>query len=435
MKWNKRLRALAGLVLLVWGGATANAASYNTIDAIAAVVDDDVILQSELQSAMNKLAVQLRDRGVRMPPQAIFERQVLEKLISERLQLAAAKRAGIRVDDDTLNQAIAKIAARNSMSISQMRDVLERDGISFREFRQQFADEMTIQALRDREVKRRVRISDQEVEAYLARNKGDDKTEYWLSHILLATPRGASADEIDQVRQQARELVASLRGGADFGQAAVANSSGQQALEGGDLGWRSSEDLPSFFADAVRDMVAGEISEPIRSNSGFHIVMVREKRGGEQHIVTQTKAQHILIRTNEVTSDQDARTRLEQLRQRILGGADFETLARGHSDDKGSAIKGGDLGWVSPGDTVPEFEESMDELSPGQVSEPFKTEFGWHIVQVLERRNHDDTQEMRRGVARNAIGNRKLEEEWELYVRRLRDEAYVEIRLDDEGGS
>jgi peptidyl-prolyl cis-trans isomerase SurA len=212
----------------------------------------------------------------------------------------------------------------------------------------------------------------------------------------------------------------------------VARSSGQQALEGGDLGWRGSDRLPTFFADAVRDMGVGEISDPIRSNSGFHIVKVEGRRGGEQHIVTQTQARHILIRTNEVTADRDARTRLEQLRQRIMDGADFANLARGHSDDKGSAIKGGDLGWVSPGDVVPEFEEAMNDLSPGQTSQPFKTEFGWHIVQVLDRRNHDGTQEMRKAAARNAIGSRKLEEEWELYVRRLRDEAYVEIRLGDD---
>lgn len=405
-------------------------AAQASLDAIVAVVNDDVILASELDSAVRKYAIQFRDRGINLPPKTIFERQVLDRLINERLQLNAAREAGIRIDDSQLNRALQAIARGNGMNLSEMRQLLVSEGVSFELFRDEVQNELLLKELKEREIKRRIRITDQEVDSWLKRSaQQNDSTEYHLAHILIATPEGASTEQLQASEEKARKLVELLRDGADFGDVARVESSGQSALEGGDLGWRKIEAVPSLFVDALRDMKVGEISDPIRSNSGFNIVRLVDLRGVKRELVEQTEARHILIRTNEVTSDRQAQTRLEQLRQRIIGGTDFGDIARGNSDDKGSALKGGELGWLSPGDTVPEFEEQMSKLKPGEISEPFRTEFGWHIVQVEGRRSHDGTEEMRKAEARNAIGNRKLEEEYELYVRRLRDEAFVDIRL------
>ncbi len=431
MKWTNRGAWLAGLLLWCLAG-TSWANTYQAIDGIVAVVNDDVILRSELESATHKIALQAQERGARIPPRSVLEQQVLERLISERLQLQAARDAGIEVTEEMVNRALANIAARSGLSLAEMRDVLLADGLDFREFRRQLHDEIAIQQLRDREIRRRIRVTDQEVERFLAsaQQQGSDRAEYRLAHILVATPDGASARDIEQARNRAQALLTRLRGGEDFAAVAMSESAGGQALEGGDLGWRSADQLPSLFSERVAEMERGQINGPIPSSGGFHIIQLVDHRGGsERHLVTQVLARHILIRTNEVTSDTDARSRLQQLRGRIQGGGDFATLAQGHSDDKGSAIRGGELGWLSPGDVVPEFEAQISTLPPNGISEPFKTEFGWHIVQVVDRRRHDNTEEVRRNNARQAIGNRKLDEEFELFVRRLRDEAYVEIRL------
>ncbi|HEC15095.1 MAG TPA: molecular chaperone SurA [Sedimenticola sp.] len=432
----RRRRALLAAclgILCTLAAAAAPAGEPTEIDGIVAVVNDDVVLRSELENEIAQLAAQLQQKGVRPPPHSVLERQVLERLILKKLQLEAAKRAGIVVDDTIVDLALKNIATENDMSLPEFQEVLSSEGISFRAFREGIRDQIIMSRLREQVVVRRIEVTEQELAAYLAKNSTrlGQRSDYHVFHILVATPDGASPEQIASAQKKARRLVEKLRAGADFKEVAMAESDGRQALEGGDLGWRNAAQLPTMFADMLANMERGQISDPIRNSSGFHIIMLDDYTGGERQVVTQTHARHILIRTNEITSDEDARNRLDQLRQRIEGGDDFGALARSHSDDKSSAIKGGDLGWTNPGDLVPKFEQAMSLLEPGQVSPPFKTQFGWHIVQVLERRQHDNTEEVQKAKARNAIRERKAAEETELYLRRLRDEAYVEIRLPD----
>ncbi|MGD2081625.1 MAG: peptidylprolyl isomerase [Chromatiales bacterium] len=408
-------------------------AADQELDRIVAVVGDDVVLQSELDVKMMEIVAQLRQESQPLPPREVLEQQVLEYLISQKLQLAAAERAGIKVDESTLTDAIARLAAQNGLTLEEFRQTLERGGVPFDEFREEMRKELLIGQLQAQQVVSRIVVTDQEVESFLANEarESPERSAYHLLHILVATPEGASPEDIEKAREKAEGLVEKLRGGADFRELALASSDGQQALKGGDLGWLEPGELPTLLVERVATMQRGEISEPLRSASGFHIVKVEDYKGGQdRHLVDQTKARHILIKTNEVVSDQDARTRLAQLRERILSGDDFAALARSHSDDKASAISGGDMGWVNRGDTVPEFERVMDRLQPGEISEPFQTPFGWHIVQVLDRRQYDSTAEARIAAAREAIRNRKASEAIELYVRSLRDQAYVDIRLD-----
>ena len=401
------------------------------LDQIVAVVDQDVVVRSELDAETNKIIARIRQSGSPMPSREMLEPQVLERLIVKKLTLAAAARAGINVSEDVLAQAIGNIARNGNLTLSELRATLEQEGISFRSFREGIREQIIIQQLMDKEVRQRIRVTDREVKAYLAQQGAgaEGRTEYHLLHILITVPEGATPEQLHQARDKAETLVQKLRQGLDFSTAALTESDAQQALSGGDLGWRSSDQLPTLFAERVGDMERGEISDPIHSPSGYHIIMVEDYKGGERHVISQTHVRHILVKTNEVTSDEDAITRLEQLKQRIDGGDDFADLARSNSDDTGSAIEGGDLGWVTPGDLLPLFEEKMNGLAIDQVSDPFNTDFGWHIVQVLERREYDSTQEVQKAGARDKIRERKFEEESELYLRRLRDEAYVVTRL------
>ena len=421
------------LTLLLGLSTTVQGAQVEQIDYIVAVVDEDVILFSELNGEILKIVAQLNDRGARIPPREVLERQMLERLILEKLQLAKATQLGISVGEDILSQAVGNIARRNEMSLSEFRQALEESGISFRGYREGIRNQIIISRLLEQEVQRRIRVSDQEVRSFIAKQEGTagNPAEYHLFHILIATPEGATPDELEAAHAKAERLVQELRSGLDFSTAALTESDGRQALEGGDLGWRPANQIPTVAADIIAEMERGEISDPIRSPSGYHIVKLADYRGGERKIINQTHARHILVTTNEITSDDEARVRLEQLKQRIEGGDDFATLARSNSDDKSSAIKGGDLGWVTPGDLVPRFEEEMNSLALEQISAPFRTEFGWHIVQVLARREHDSTETIEKTEAREAISKRKFTEESALYLRRLRDEAYVEIRLSE----
>ncbi|RME33218.1 MAG: molecular chaperone SurA [Gammaproteobacteria bacterium] len=424
--------ALASLFLLSLTGTLPETSSHaEELDRIVAVVDNDVILQSELERQLQQVRARLEKSGARMPPLPVLERQVLERMIINRLQMQTAARAGITVNDVALDSAIRNIAAENGVSLEEFRSILEQDGYPFSRFREDIREQMTISLLRKRMIEERIVVTEREVDDYLAnrQQQEDEATEYRLQHILIATPEGASPEETEAVRKKAEEVLEKLRGGADFSQMAMEVSDGQQALEGGDLGWRKLEQLPTLFSDLVPQMQPEQISDLIRSPSGFHIIRLAGVRHGEKVMIEQTHARHILIRPNELVSDQDAKARLEQLRERILNGEDFAELARAHSDDRGSALEGGDLGWASPGDFDPKFEQVMNELEPGEISEPFQTRFGWHIVQVLERRTHDSTEEVRRAQARKAIRDRKLNEELQSWLRRLRDEAYVEIRL------
>ncbi|MCF6355546.1 MAG: peptidylprolyl isomerase [Candidatus Polarisedimenticolaceae bacterium] len=402
------------------------------VDSIVAVVNDDVIVRSELDAELSQLVSQLRQQGTRIPPRSVLERQVLERLILKKLQLAAARQAGITVSDGLLTQALKNIATENGMSLDEFHRALDADGIGFGRFRDSIRDQITISRLREQRVIRRIEVSQQELDNYLKKEAGrlDQRSDYHLFHILIAVPEGASPEQIADAKSRAEQLLARIRRGEiGFKEAAVAESDGRQALESGDLGWRNAAQLPGFFLEPLAAMKRGDVSEVMRNSSGFHIVLLDDFKGGERKMVTQTRARHILIRTNEITSDEDARNRLAQLKQRIEEGDDFAVLARSHSDDKGSAIKGGDLGWTNPGDFVQKFETVLDGLEIGQISEPFQSQFGWHIVQLLERREHDNTEEVQKALARDAIRERKAAEEVELYLRRLRDEAYVEIRL------
>ncbi len=426
------MRQFVQAALLALAALTATAISADSeIDTIVAVVDGDVVMRSELDGQMRRVMSQMRQQGAQVPPRSVFERQVLERLILQKIQMQMAERTGIEVDDDALNAAINKIASENGLNLRQFREILEQDGYAFASFREDIRDEITVTRLRQREVENRVVVTDREIDTQLAnvhQQEGGSATEFHILHILVEVPDGG--DEA-AVRANAEELRKLILDGADFQDVARRHSDGQQAKDGGDLGWRRPDQLPTMFGDVVVTMKEGEISDLIESPSGFHIIKLAGERSGEQHVVEQTHAQHILIKPNELVSASDARTRLEQLRFRITGGESFENLARSHSDDRGSAINGGDLGWVNPGDLVPEFEQVMNTLAPGEVSEPFESPFGLHIVRVLARRTHDDTEEVRRAQAREVIRKRKVEEEYDSWLRKLRDEAYVEYRLEE----
>lgn len=409
----------------------ASANRIEELNSIAAVVDDDVITRLELDNRINSIKKQLAQQNTPLPPEEALQRRVLERMIVEKLQLAQAKQRGISVDDESLNKVITNIAAENNLSLVQFQEVLQRDGVDFAAFREQIRDEIIISRLINRVVTSRISISDQEVDSFLAAQQENESRnlEYRLSHILIALPEAASPEQVQEARSKADKVLEELHAGADFSRAAATWSDGQQALNGGDLGWRKAGELPTLFSETVLTMQPGEISALIRSPSGFHILMLNQTRGEQSHVIKQTHARHILIRTNDVVSDYEARSRLERLRERILNGEDFAELARTHSDDTGSGAKGGDLGWANPGSYVPAFEETMNSLNEGEISGPFKSRFGWHILQVMERRNHDDTEEFNRNNARQVLHKRKIEEEQTLWLRRLRDEAYVEYRL------
>ncbi len=420
--------------LLTAGPAAASAAEGGEImelDRIVAVVNDDVITTTELQQQIDIIVRQLRQQRTPLPPLPVLKKQVLERIIVNRIQLQLAAANGIRVDDETLNQTIRRIAERNNLTLAQFRDVIEADGFSFAQFRESMREEIIITRLRQRQVDSRISVSDQEVENFLANQKiqGNANDEYRLGHILIALPEGASPAQIRAARAKAEKILGELRGGADFTQKAMSVSDGQQALSGGDLGWRKAGELPTIFADKVQHMKTGDISNLIRSPSGFHIIKLVDHRNAERHIATQTRARHILIRPNDLTTDEQARELLLQLRERAASGEDFAELARTYSDDKASAVDGGDLGWVEKGKMVPEFEKAMLALQPGQFSDPVKTQFGWHLIEVVDRREIDVTEEFTKNKVREQIYQRKVEEAGANWLRKLRDESYVELRL------
>jgi len=409
------------------------------LDSIVAVVEDDVVLRSELDAELRKVARQLQAQGAQVPPRPQLERQVLERLVLLKLQLAAAQQLGITVSDDDVDKALENVAKANNIPTAQLREAMARAGIAYDAYREDVRHQITQGRLRQREVIEKIRVTDQEAEAFIARNpkfsEGGARTAYHLLHILAATPEGATAEQIAAARAKAERLVAKLRAGASFGEVARAESDARQALDGGDLGWLEAAQVPSAFIDQVERMRRGDVSDPIRNAYGFNIVKLEDFRtaagggGSERRIVQQTKARHILIRTGENASDAEIKARLEALRERIANGEDFGNLARANSEDKVSAANGGELGWITPGGTVPQFEEVMSRLAPGELSEPFRTPFGWHLLQVEERREQDSTDQMRVQKAKEAIRQRKAEEATELFLRRLRAESYVEIRL------
>jgi len=418
---------LGALVLL---GLSVQLVEAQELDAIAAVVNDDVVLESEVTREINLVIPQLRQQGTAVPAPEQLRKQVVERLILKKLQQQRAKQLGIEVDEATLLETVSNIAARNNLSVDELKATLEAGGIRFQDFWEDTRMQILLSRLQTQDVTRNIQVTDQEVDRFLAKNASQliPREQVRLQHILVALPDNPTPAQVAQAEKKAKGLLAKIRGGADFGAVAAASSDGRTALQGGDLGWFEMAAVPTLVTDLARTMAKGEITEPLRSPSGFNIIKLTDIKGAGPQSVTQTHARHILIRTNELVSDADANTRLSQLRTRILGGDDFGTLARAHSDDTGSALKGGDLGWLNPGDTVPEFEEAMSGLAPNAVSEPFQTPFGWHIVQVLERRTQDAADDLLRLKAREAIQRRKTEEATEAWLRQLRDEAYVELR-------
>ncbi len=404
------------------------------VDRIVAIVGREVVTASELAERRELAERQLRQQGTPLPERGILERQILDRLILDKAQLQLAKENGIRVEEVQLDRALERIAENNKMSLSAFRAALEKDGVSFENFRDEVRQQIQVQRLREREVDDRIEVSDGEIDQFLADSKGASgaRSEYNLAHVLVRVPEQASPEQVEQARKKAEQARSESASGVDFAKIAASYSDAPDALKGGSMGWRGEDRLPEIFAGAVKSLRSGETSPVLRSPGGFHVIKLLERRGAEEGApVQQTHARHILVRTNEIVSEADARRRLTEIRERIVtGGADFADQARLHSAD-GSASRGGDLEWLLPGDTVPEFERAMDALKPGETSAPVKSPFGWHLIQVLERRAAGLTQERRRMQARQALKERKADDAFQDWLRQLRDRTYVEIRLED----
>ena len=401
------------------------------LDKIIVIVDNDIITQVELDDRIKLISQQIKQKGNNLPPLDTLRKQVLERLILEKLQLEMAKKTGIRINDEMVNRVIANIARENRLSMEKFREVLKKDGFEFSEFRENIRREVTISQLRKMRVENEVNISEQEINNFLSQSlKGKSAgDEYHLNHILIASPEAATPQQIDVAEEKAKKIFKELENGDDFAQKAIAVSNDELALKGGDLGWRKAAQLPSLFAPIVAKMKKNEIKGPLRSASGFHIIKLKDKRNTSQkNVINQTLARHILIRPTQILSKEDARLRIVNIRQRISSGADFANIAKASSDDKASAAEGGSLDWVSPGKMVPTFEEEMNKLKPGEISQPFMTQFGWHIVQVLSHRKYDNTEQFQRSQAVQLIRKRKTEEAIQDWLRRLRAEAYVDYR-------
>ncbi|HAD31280.1 MULTISPECIES: peptidylprolyl isomerase [unclassified Methylophaga] len=415
---------------LLVGLLLANSVWAAPLDRIVAVVNNEIVLDSELVEMEQTVRQQLRQRNAAIPSSDILRRQVLERLIMQKLQLQRAEMSGIRVADDALNAAVRQIAENNNLTIRQFRDALESDGYDFTEFRETIREEMVISRLRKSEVEDSIVVSEREVDNFLATQnlQGDSEQAFRLLHILVGIPDAPTPEQVQEAEKKLAVIQDLLAEGGDFSEIAAGYSDGQNALEGGELGWRKQAELPTLFASVVPNLAVGEVSDVIRSGSGFHLVKLAEKRSEETHLVKQTKARHILIKTNELVTDEAAEKRLQQLRERILNGEDFAELAKAHSEDTGSAIDGGSLGWTSPGVMVPEFEEVMNGLAEGEMSDVFQSRFGWHLIQVEERREQNMADEFKRNKAREQLKQRKIEEELESWLRAMRDEAYIEYR-------
>jgi peptidyl-prolyl cis-trans isomerase SurA len=434
------LAACLGAVAFACGAQTrldtrfaATPPSIVAVDRIVAVVNDEVITQNDLNERVNLVVRQLQRQGGQLPSSDLLSRQILERMINDLLQVQLAKETGIKVDDPTLDRTIERIALENNLSTTEFRSALERDGIKYPRFREDIRSEIMLARLREREVENGIVVTDAEVETELAREARETSgdSEFRLSHVLVLVPPQASPEQIEGRRRRAMLALSELRRGANFAQIAATYSDAPDALQGGNLGWRSSGRLPSLFLETLEKLQPDEVSDILRSPNGFHIVKLLEKRGKATAAgVQQTHVRHILLRAREGLSEAEARDRLRRLRERILAGADFADLARTNSEDA-SATKGGDLGWVAAGDTVPEFERVMNSLKDREVSQPVQTPFGWHLVQVLERRSDELSEDRKKAAARQSIRARKADEAFQDWLRQSRDRAFVENRYDE----
>ena len=426
-----RLPLSLSLALSMALALAAVAAHAEPLDRIIAVVNDGVLLQSELDRALEMGRRQLADRNIALPPEDVLRSQVLERLVLTRVQTQRADEAGIRVDDRELNEVLGNLATQNKMTLAQFAVTVKKEGMDYLALREQIRDDVTISRLRAREIEHRVLVTEQDIALFLANQNRLDQTEYRVSHLLVAVPDGAPTEARTKARAKAEGLLKRLQAGEDFAQLAIAHSDGQQALAGGDLDWRAGSNLPELFANSVQDLKRGELAPLVESASGYHILKLADLRGGAgRKTITETHAQHVLLTTNALRNEEQTKQELRQIHDRIVKGEDLAAIAKKVSDDPGSKLAGGDLGWQPAGVFAPEFEKAIDALKPGQVSAPFRSPFGWHVAKVLERRTRDTTDETRRARARAAIQNRKAAEEYDMWLRRLRAEAYVEIRLD-----
>ncbi|MBT9568476.1 MAG: peptidylprolyl isomerase [Thiobacillus sp.] len=423
------LRAMLAVLIAASSFLSPAHAAVVPLDHIVAVVNDEVITRQELSRRYDEVAQNLKRQNTPLPPREVLEKQLLERMITELALQQHARSTGIRIDSTQVERALQRIAAQNKLDLPGLQAALERDGLSLDSLRTTIRNELLIARARERDVDNRISVSEAEIEGYLqTRAQQGAETEYKFAHILVTVPENASPEQIQSRRARAEDIASQLARGADFAQLSASYSDAPNALQGGAFDWRPSGKMPTLFAEALKSLQPGQVSSILRSGNGFHILKLFDKRGLDATLnVTQTHARHILIKTNELTSESDARNRLLQLKERIDNGVKFDELARLHSEDA-SASKGGDLGWISPGDTVPEFEKAMDALKPGEVSAPVQSPFGWHLIQVVERRNQDVTQERQKILARQAIRERKAEDAFEDWVRQIRDAAYVDLR-------
>lgn len=431
----RKFRHFAAIAVLLGcsGGALAEDLSTTgePLDSIAAIVNEGVVLTSELNRQTALISERALQQGLQLPPPSVLREQVLERLILEQIQLQRAEMIGIQISDQMLSSAIAQVATENGIPFERLPEVLAEQGIDYSAYRRDMRKELTLDQLRRIDVAGRISVTPREVQQCIAdlENNAVVNSEYNLSHILISVPPSATSEEFEKAQTEAMYVYEQLQDGADFGEMAVRYSDSQNSLEGGSLGWRSGDQLPTIFSDVVANLQAGNVSEPIRAVSGFHIVKVNEVRGVNQKSeIQQMQIRHILITPNEIIDDETAKQRLEDAKERLEAGEDFGELAKLLSDDPGSANDGGELGWRGPGEFVPEFEQVAQDLEIDEISEPFQTRFGWHIVQVTDRRTYDNTEDLKEQNCIQRVRNSKLAEETELWVRRLRDEAYVDIR-------
>ena len=409
------------------------AAEVQKLDRIVAVVDQTVITERDLESRIATVTAQLKKQGTELPDEALLRKQILERLISDTLQIQYAAQTGLKVEDSQLDKTIERIADQNNLTLTEFSEALARDGISMRKFRADIRNEITLARLREREVEGRVNVTESEVDNYLTNqsNSGESLDEFEISHILIRTPEEGATEDIQKAKARVEDALKALNAGMSFAKVSASYSDAPNALEGGNLGWKKGSQMPNLFLEALKNMQVGGVSEPIRSPNGYHILKLTNKRGGNSPLVVQqTHARHILIKLSEIMSEAEGKTKMENIKERLDNGEKFEVLARQYSEDA-TASNGGDLGWVNPGDTVPQFEKAMNELKENEISAPVRSQFGWHIIQVLERRGQDMTKEAARLKARQEIRARKAEEAYQDWIRELRDRAYVELRLED----
>ena len=428
-KLSDCLRPLV-LGALFLGTASAHAA-VQQLDKVVAIVDNDVIMQSQLDQRVKEVQQTIAKRGGGVPPTSVLDQQVLERLIVENLQLQIGERSGIRITDEELNQAIGTIAQRNNMTVDQFRQALAHDGLSYEDAREQVRREMIISRVRQRRVAERIQVTDQEVKNFLKSPMGamQQSDEYRLANILIPTPDRASSEDIQAAGKKAVDIYNQLQQGADFAKLAIAHSSSDNALEGGDMGWRKAAQLPPPFDEELSRMNAGDVTKPVRIPTGFIILKVNEKRGGNTVVTDEVHVRHILVKPSEIRTEDDTKKLIDKIYDRVKSGEDFATLAKTYSEDPGSALNGGDLDWINPQSLVPEFREVMANTPQGVLSKPFQTQYGWHVLEVLGRRAVDNTAKASEQQAMNTLRNRKYDEELQNWLRQIRDEAYVEIKL------